>query len=38
MAGVPPSKVKVILSDAEFKSELTLAESALVVVKFTATW
>ena len=38
MATVPPSRVKVILSDAEFKGELTQAESALVVVKFTATW
>jgi len=32
------SRVKVISSDAEFKSELAQAGNALVVVKFTATW
>jgi len=38
MAGVPPTKVKVILSDVEFKRELGVSGNTLVVVKFTATW
>lgn len=38
MAGVPPTKVKTILSDAEFKTELAVSGDTLVVVKFTATW
>lgn len=38
MAGVPPTKVKTILNDAEFKTELGVAGDTLVVVEFTATW
>ena len=38
MAAVPQTKVKVISSDAEFKTELGVAGDTLVVVKFTATW
>lgn len=38
MAGVPPTKVKTISNDAEFKTELGVAGDTLVVVKFTATW
>lgn len=38
MAGVPPTKVKTISNDTEFKTELGVAGDTLVVVEFTATW